>query len=422
MAITETPVFSILQRSSRSILTSSTGFLTAYSMSLALSCAVGPGIGTRRCETRSPRAPSRRFTTFWTTLGKPRDHAQRLIDHRQAQVITIEDADAFFQAVLQHVESIEEFSKSHPLSTEAAVASLKRYLPEPRHQLRLGGLIDETVKSVQKETSGQDFDVSSPYPNKESFTSRIRAYDAASSTMIAMAMVGGNWAEQEHIRPWQKALQHLYTVPRVGGQEIWLKIRHYPCVLLLYALVTWRCRGGPTCLSRQKYSQLEYFLRPRRDCLLYSCLLLTVLINGGRLRNMLEGKENHFLPLNEWMYDTLWQHSKREIPDEEQFAFNFVKLEMLMSLSSRHQPRPIWVAITNGTYMHRVETSWNVLQEIKQSISSLADESPFVIADIFGKTAEICMQRIADFEQDFSFRAEPEARFTWETLQERASY
>ena len=77
------------------------------------------------------RAKSRRFTTYWAARGEPADEARRLIDHRGAQVISIEDADTFFQDIQQHVESIEEFSRPHPLSTEAAVASLKRYIPEP---------------------------------------------------------------------------------------------------------------------------------------------------------------------------------------------------------------------------------------------------------------------------------------------------
>ena len=367
------------------------------------------------------RAPSRRFTTFWTTRGKPSHHAQRLIDHRQAHVITIEDADTFFQAVQQHVESIEEFSKPHPLSTEAAVASLKRYLPEPRHQIRLGDLIDETVKRVQEETAGQYFNESSPHPAKESVTSRFRAYDAACSTMMAMAIVGGRWAEQEHIRPWQRALQCLYTVPRVGGKEIWLKMRHYPCALLLYALGLGAVEAAQLTFLGKVFSTRVLF-ETRERLPVIQLLAPYRLINGGRLKNMLEGKEHHFLPLNEWMYETLLQHARREIPDEEQYAFNFVKLEILMSLSALYQPRPIWMAINNGTYMYRSVTSWNVLQEIKQSISSLSDESPFVIADIFGKTAEICMQRIADLEQKISDRAEPDARFTWRTLQERAGY
>ena len=42
------------------------------------------------------RAPSRRFTTYWAVRGEPGDKAQRLIDHRRAQVISIKDADTFF--------------------------------------------------------------------------------------------------------------------------------------------------------------------------------------------------------------------------------------------------------------------------------------------------------------------------------------
>ena len=43
------------------------------------------------------RTPSRRFTTFWATQREPSDDAQRLINHRRAQVIPIEDADSFFR-------------------------------------------------------------------------------------------------------------------------------------------------------------------------------------------------------------------------------------------------------------------------------------------------------------------------------------
>ena len=35
------------------------------------------------------RAPSRRFSTYWAARGEPGDEAQRLIDHRGAQVIPI---------------------------------------------------------------------------------------------------------------------------------------------------------------------------------------------------------------------------------------------------------------------------------------------------------------------------------------------
>ena len=114
-------------------------------------------------------------------------------------MIPIEAADAFFQSVQQYVESIEEFSRPHPLSTEAAVASLKRYIPEPRYRIQLSDLIDKTVDRVVEVTSGDAFAVEDgPIPTSESVTARVRSYEAACSTLLAMATVGSFWAEEEH--------------------------------------------------------------------------------------------------------------------------------------------------------------------------------------------------------------------------------
>ena len=51
------------------------------------------------------RAPSRRYTTYWAAYGQPKEEAQRLINHRRAQVVDIEDADRFFQKVQEKVAS-----------------------------------------------------------------------------------------------------------------------------------------------------------------------------------------------------------------------------------------------------------------------------------------------------------------------------
>ena len=84
------------------------------------------------------RVPSRRFTTYWAAHGgQPGDEAQHLIQHRQAQVVSINSADDFFQAIQEHVQSLEEFSRPHPLSTAAAVGSLKRYLPDDGYRIRM---------------------------------------------------------------------------------------------------------------------------------------------------------------------------------------------------------------------------------------------------------------------------------------------
>ena len=161
------------------------------------------------------RAPSRRFTTYWAVHGEASEAAQQLIGQRRAQVIGVEHADNFFESIQQKVESIAQFSRPHPLSVEAAVASLKRYLSEPRYRIRLSDLVGETVETVIASVSTQAFDLNNPEPDTESITSRVRSYEAACSTLLSMAVVGGAWAEEGHFGVWQGALERLVPVPCV---------------------------------------------------------------------------------------------------------------------------------------------------------------------------------------------------------------
>ena len=135
------------------------------------------------------RASSRRFTTYWAVHGNVQDEARRLIGHRGAESIPIEDADQFFTTVEQHVESLREFARPHPLSTEAAVASVKRYLSEVRYRIRLSDLVDGVVEQVISATSGEEFAVDRPEPNTTTVTARVRRYEAASTTLLALAPV-----------------------------------------------------------------------------------------------------------------------------------------------------------------------------------------------------------------------------------------
>jgi hypothetical protein len=184
------------------------------------------------------RAPSRRFTTYWAVRGEPSATAQQVIDHRGAQVIAIGDADSFFQSVQQQVQSLEEFSRPHPLSIEAAVASIKRYLSESRFRIQLADLVINEVDKVVDSTRDRKFSVGDPKPDTAAATSRVKAYEAICSTLLAMAAVGGQWAEEQHYSVWQRALERLCLVESPNGQvyDLWQGLKRYPATLLLYTL------------------------------------------------------------------------------------------------------------------------------------------------------------------------------------------
>jgi hypothetical protein len=117
------------------------------------------------------RSVSRRFSHFWAVRGEPGNAAKRLIEHRQGQKLPIADADSFFSELGRLVEALEQFSRPHPLSTDAAVASLKGYLAEPKHRIRLADLVGGEVDRVLDATAtpafvmrGSGVRVSSPAP------------------------------------------------------------------------------------------------------------------------------------------------------------------------------------------------------------------------------------------------------------------
>ena len=142
------------------------------------------------------RSQSRRFATYWAARSQPGEEAKRIISHRSAELVPIDGADKFFQTIREYVEVVEEFSRPHPLSTEATVAAIKRYTSDSRYRIRYSDLIDEVVGQVEETTSNDSFAVRGPRVSGESFTARIRGYDAACSTLLAVASVAGFWGRR----------------------------------------------------------------------------------------------------------------------------------------------------------------------------------------------------------------------------------
>ena len=349
------------------------------------------------------RAPSRRFTTYWAVHGEASEAAQQLISQRRAQAIGVEDADKFFESVQQKVESIVQFSQPHPLSVEAAVTSLKRYLSERRHRIRLSDLVDETVERIVSSVSTQAFDVDDPEPNAETITARVRSYEAACSTLLSMAVIGGAWAEEDHFGIWQRALQRLARARYTSGKIIWLGLQRYPTILALYAL-------GLGALSSNK---LEFLGRMFSTTVLqpdhkFHALIRVLpplyvfgLRDGRRGRGLLEGMEESRTPFNDWVHDTLYQYIGKTTHSKEQYELMFDKMEILMALGcAYHEGRPAGgYGVFVGPFVYRAQNRMQILDEIEESIARLQGESSFVRSCIFGETPEECTVSIQQFRE-----------------------
>jgi hypothetical protein len=348
------------------------------------------------------RAPSRRFATYWAVRGEPSDEARRLIGHRGAQVVPIKDADAFFQSLQRHVDSLQEFSKPHPLSIEAAVASLKRYLTESRYRIQLADLVDEVVDRAVEATSGSAFVVEGAQaPTTESATARVRGYEAACATLLAMAPIGGFWAEEAQNYVWQRALERLSGARSNNGYHLWIGLQRYPGTLLLYSLGLGAVEAGRLNFLARLFATTVH--RENGDDLPAVQLLapFSLFQNGGQIAQILAGMERRHAPLNDWLHKALREPTKRLIPSDERYTYVFDKLEMLVALGYAHHAKRTkdryWAP--PGAYGYRGQNRDRFLREIEDSIAREKEQSFYVASGIFGDSAEACTQALAAFRE-----------------------
>ena len=341
------------------------------------------------------RAPSRRFTTFWAAHGELTASAQALIDHRGASTIAIDGADKFFSDVWEQVRAIEEFSRPHPFSLEVAVARLKKYLSEPRYRIHLSDLVDETVERVVTELSSEVFSAHHGDISSESLTARIRKYEAVSSILLAMACVGGRWAEEEHFDIWSRAIQRISSCrSREGGSTFWLAFQHYPATLLLYALGLGAIEGNR--LAFLKHVLCTPLHDPSTGGHPAVQLLPPNMLAEHRHSRMLEGMEGCQCPLNDWVHNTLRAIVVPTIRDPERYTLLFDKLEVLVALAFAHHGRPrsteSWMPV--GAFHYRYENRGRVLAEIRESFAADGEKSPFVVSGVFGHSVAECEEKV----------------------------
>lgn len=349
------------------------------------------------------RSVSRRFSHFWALVGEPGNAAKRLIEHRQAQTIRIGGADSFFSELTRLVEALNQFSRPHPLSTEAAVASLKGYLAETKHRIRLADLINGEIERVLEATSGPAFAVQNgPSPDTTTFTARVRAYEAACETLLAMAAVGGYWVEDWHHTIWQNALVRLATYRIEGGYVVWVELQRYPATLLFYALGLGAIEAGERgfLFLNQLFRTLIH--REHREDKTAVELLpaLCLFQNGTGAAKLLEGMSNRYFPLNDWIHNLLRHRYRHAIPSIARFSYAFDRLEVLMALGYNYNDNNSkdWYWVPLGCYAYNHDNRTRIFNEIRESISSQGNESIYIKSGIFGSSAEDCAKIMEDFK------------------------
>jgi hypothetical protein len=189
----------------------------------------------------------RRYANCWVEPSEPSEAAARLIQLRDATLVSKTSSD-FFTGLEQSIVSIRNANQPHPQSISVAVANAKRFIAADDHiklHDSLAGSFADAVSRVTKDSLAAN-----------AVNSWIRAIDLVDSAMaLSMALVAtvSQWGGPKEDEFWKSRLVELSFQPPVGNTDLW-NLAYFPASLVLYT-------AGVGMLLANKMVELEILLR-----------------------------------------------------------------------------------------------------------------------------------------------------------------
>jgi len=315
------------------------------------------------------RAPSRRYPMIWAARGEPGAAAKALIERRLARIVPIDGADGFFDVLAQRVQAIEALRQPHPLSADIAVAMMKDYLPEPRHQIRLQDLVNAEFCRVLERLDQPQFVIGEWSP--QAFADHVMQYQAALDSFLPLAYTAGLWCNEQQTQQWVDIVIALARRRRnASGPTPLVDLRAFPASQVLYAFGLGAVIGRrPQLIGLLAGKVIDIDDKGEGSFALGDRLNVIALIrDGGADRfKLLPAYKDKRLPGSELMADVLRPLAKRELRDSEAFDAAFARLELALALGyaervagdqGRFWAPPARVAF-DGTLLEAILREWH---------------------------------------------------------------
>jgi hypothetical protein len=189
-----------------------------------------------------------------------------------------------------------------------ALDSLKEYLSETQHRIRLDDLVTVELRRVLSLLDEESFPVSVPNFSTDDCIRRLVVYEDSTTDLLDMATLLGRWGVDAH-RPLLGKLIARLCEPNgaQGGLTVLLALRWYPALLVLYS-------AGIGALAADSYDNLAaVLLQPTPDGHQVDVDRPAVLGIGAAVLELvrsdlfkgLAGHEQHYVPLSEYLHRLL---------------------------------------------------------------------------------------------------------------------
>jgi hypothetical protein len=265
------------------------------------------------------------------------------------------------------------------------VDTLKEYLSEPRHRIKLADLVTAQVRRVLAQIGPSSFPVQGGRVDAEEFANRLKRYEKAVEELLVTAALLGRWASAEH----QSLLQ---TMPirlaeaneRTGGTIVWLGLRWYPVMLLLYV-------AGIAAISAENYTSLATILTTKLHAqadndgpqeIIVPTVEGLLEVEGKSAFKMLPGHERHLVPRSEYMFKALQPVLEDVFFLGRSYEWLFDRFEVLFALVYSDVANSGWGPIGRFGWKHRHRAD-KPYGELRSEADRQRDDWPPIRAGLF---------------------------------------
>jgi SIR2-like domain len=336
------------------------------------------------------RCQNQRYSTYWAKRSTPGAVERRLIDLRRAVETPIDTADSFFGLLESAVTDLAARSGAGMsrglVNPEGLVTEVERLAADPTKRIQLRRLISRYGAELFNGVADEHFPIQGAPTTIDEVARRIRAYENLSVNMVAISSAVEHMSEDPTVTSEVgKNLRNLTERPVQGGTVLFLDLRRYPALLILYA-------SGLAAIAAENYSNLVgLFYQPVHDENHDEETSLIVQLDPHNVLQYDAARNLPFLantrlytPLSEHLHATLRDLLRSFISADIEYDRVFDRYEYLAAMVSVDQNRDTYGKHFHlGRFAWRGQRGWNIQREIANELELQGDAWALLKAGAF---------------------------------------
>ena len=215
------------------------------------------------------------------------------------------------------------------LSSNTLVQKLKEYL-DLDYRIQVYDLVINEARTIfDKLTTDFPSMARNPF-SPEELARRLNYYETLISPLQNLMITGCYWGESREERVWVNCLELIANMPREPGIDLWVTLRLYPALILLYS-------GGIAAIAAEQYDNFRSLITKSKLIDERKSVPIILGLNSELIETRdarkIPGMEGHNrTPLSDYLYSQLRGSFREIIPQDSFYQRYFDYFEYLSAL------------------------------------------------------------------------------------------